>query len=235
MGTRDRPADRGRRRGVHLVRHLGREIREARTDRSLSLEDTGIAVGLSAAAISRVERGLTPGVPLIRLASLCEVVGLALSARTFPGRQPLRDAAHVELLNQFRLLLHPRLRWATEVPLPGIRDQRSWDALVAGPGWRYGVEAETAPHDSQALARRLELKRRDGEVDGVILLVRSTRRTKAFLAEASPLLRPNFPVEGSRGLGLLAAGADPGGSAIIVLLTSNGSAPATRRFASGGR
>ena len=46
-----------------MVRHLGREIREARTDRSLSLEDTGIAVGLSAAAISRIERGLTPGYP----------------------------------------------------------------------------------------------------------------------------------------------------------------------------
>jgi hypothetical protein len=102
--------------------------------------------------------------------------------------------------------------------------------MIAGRDWRYGVEAETAPRDLQALARRIELKRRDGEVDGVILLLRSSRRTAAFLAGAGDLLSLNFPIGARQAVSRLAAGEDPGGSAIIVL-------PAVRAigFASAGR
>jgi hypothetical protein len=89
--------------------------------------------------------------------------------------------------------------------------------MIFGRGWRYGVEAETAPRDLQALTRRLELKRRDGNVDGVVLLVRSTRRTRGFLAEAGALLGTNFPIDGSAALALLTTGNDPGGNTIIQL------------------
>ena len=88
---------------------------------------------------------------------------------------------------------------------------------MAGRDWSYGTEAETAPRDSQGLNRRLSLKRRDGRVDGVLLVLRETRRTRLFLREAADELGPSFPIPGSRALELLRAGADPGGSAIILV------------------
>jgi len=121
------------------------------------------------------------------------------------------------LLARFRSRLHRTLGWGLEVPLPRPGDQRAWDALVTGPGWRLGVEAETAPRDGQALARRLELKRRDGDVQGVILAVPNTRRTRIFLRETGTLIADNFPVTGERALELLGAGVSPGGSAIVVV------------------
>jgi hypothetical protein len=89
--------------------------------------------------------------------------------------------------------------------------------MIRGADWRYGVEAETAPRDAQALARRLELKKRDGAVDGMILLLRSGQRTRIFLREAGDLLRANLDASPERTLELLRAGVRPTGSAIVVL------------------
>lgn len=118
----------------------------------------------------------------------------------YPGGSPVRDEGHLRLLADFRLLLPRSVRWATEVPLPLIRDQRAWDALITGSAFRYGVEAETAPHDAQALIRRLALKQRDGAVDGVLLIVRDTRTVTSFLREAAVELAGAFPVDGRRAL-----------------------------------
>ena len=101
--------------------------------------------------------------------------------------------------------------------MPRTGDLRAWDAVVGGTGWRYGVEAETHPTDAQGLARRLALKLRDAEMDGVLLVRRRTRHTTAFLSAAGDILAPAFPVPGRRALQLLGAGIDPGGSSIILL------------------
>lgn len=217
VSTRERPIDRGTARGRRSDIDIGREARSARLDRGLTLEEVGRATTLSASAVSRVERGLAPAVSLLQLSRLCAVVGLDLSVRAYPGGQPIRDAAQLALLTRFRARLHSSIRWGTEVPLPRPGDQRAWDGLASGPGWRFGIEAESAPRDVQALARRLELKRRDGEVDGVILVLPNTRRTRIFLQEAGVLLAGSHPVDGARALELLGAGVSPGGSAIVVI------------------
>lgn len=186
-------------------------------DRGLSLKVVGRAVGLSESQVSRIERGLVPKVSVSDLARLHAVVGLDLSLKSYPAGQPVRDVAHVELLDDFRRQLHKTVRWAVEVPLPIPGDRRSWDALVTGPSWRYGVEAETAPRDAQSLARRLQLKKRDGEVDGVLLVLRRTEQTRRFLDAVGGLLDERFPIDGVRALELLRAGVDPGGSAVVVL------------------
>ncbi|MGZ8437277.1 MAG: helix-turn-helix domain-containing protein [Candidatus Limnocylindrales bacterium] len=195
----------------------GREIRSARTDRGLSLDDAGRATNLSASTVSRIERGLIRHVSVVDLARLHAVVGLELSVKSYPGGQPIRDAAHVSLLQDFRAGLHGSLAWSVEVPLPIPGDRRAWDGVVQGPGWRYGVEAETAPRDSQSLARRLSLKQRDGDVTGVLLVLRPTAQTRRFLAEVDEALRVAFPANGRRAAELLAAGVDPGGNAIILV------------------
>jgi transcriptional regulator with XRE-family HTH domain len=191
-------------------------------DRALSLAAVARAVGLSTSQVSRIERGLVERVSVHDLARLHAAVGLELSVRSFPGGQPIRDGAQVGLLGAFREHLHRSLGWSVEVPLPLPGDRRSWDGVVRGRDWRYGVEAETAPRDSQAVARRLQLKIRDGDVDGCLLVVRPTVQTRRFLATAGDLLRAAFPVDGAGALELLRAGVDPGGSAIVVL-------PAARR------
>jgi transcriptional regulator with XRE-family HTH domain len=217
VATRRRPADIGAERGRTLLAQLLREETAARRDRGLALADVAGAIGVSGSTASRIEAGRSADLGLIRLSSMLAVVGLDLSARAYPGGSPLRDAGHVALLARFRSCLHRSLVWSTETPFPHPGDLRAWDGLVRGPGWRYGAEAETHPTDGQGLARRLQLKARDGDVDGVILVLPSTRHTRSFLAAAGDLLAPAFPVPGPRALELLRAGVDPGGSAIVVL------------------
>ena len=219
MATKTRHVDAGTIRGLEAIAKAGREIRLARTDRGLSLDVVGRATNLSASTISRIERGLIRHVPVLDLARLHAVVGLELSVRSFPGGQPIRDAAQMSLLEDFRAGLHRSLTWSVEVPLPVPGDRRAWDGVVLGPGWRYGVEAETAPRDSQSLARRLSLKQRDDQVSGVLLVLRPTAQTRRFLATAHDALRTVFVADGRRAAELLAAGADPGGSAIILMPT----------------
>jgi transcriptional regulator with XRE-family HTH domain len=194
---------------------LARELHAARMDRGLSLRDLGAVCGLSASEVSRIERALIPA-SVVRLAQLAAVVGLDLSIRAFPGGSPMRDAAQLALLAQFKAQLHRTWKIATEVPLPLPRDQRAWDALVWLPTCRYGVEVESGPRDAQALLRRLQLKRRDGGVDGVLLILPRTDRVRELIRSGA-LLDALFPVPGGRALELIAAGVDPGGGSVIVL------------------
>jgi transcriptional regulator with XRE-family HTH domain len=218
MATRQRPVDLGTERARGIRAQLGIEVRAARVDRGLTLATVGRAVGLSASEVSRIERGILESASIVQLARLLAVVGLELAARAYPGPQPIRDAAHVNLLGRFHGRLHPGLRWGTEVPLPRAGDPRAWDALVScGSDWRYGVEAETSPRDSQALVRRLNAKARDGAVDGVILVLPRTRQSREFLQAAGETLRPSFPIDGRRALELLSARVDPGGNAIVLV------------------
>lgn len=217
MATKHRPAALGAARGRSILADLVSEARTARLDRGLSLADVGRAVGLSQPAMTRLEHGLLEDVGIIRMAQVLAVLGLELSARAYPGGQPLRDAGHARLLARFRALIHPSLGWATEVPLPIAGDRRAWDGMVRGPGWRYGTEAETHPTDAQALGRRTELKLRDGHVDGVLLVLPDTRHVRLFLTAAMDVLMPSFPVPGRRAIELLRAGIDPGGNSVIVL------------------
>jgi transcriptional regulator with XRE-family HTH domain len=217
MTTRCRPVDRGTERGRRLRATIGDEIRNARVNRDLTLGAVCDAVGVSASTGSRLERGLLEHVDVMLLARMCSVVGLDLSIKTYPGGQPIRDAAQMALLRRFAAAIHPSLAWMTEVPLPGVGDQRAWDGLVRGSGWSYGVEIETAPRDGQATLRRLALKARDGQVDGVLLVLGDTRQARAFMREIDDAARSTFAVPGVRALEFLRVGANPGGSAIVIL------------------
>lgn len=225
MSSKARQLDVGTARAAELVRRCGSEIRHARMDRGLSAAAVARAARLSTASVSRIERGLVPRVSVYDLARLHAVVGLELSVRSYPAGQPIRDFAHGSLLADFHRRLHRSIRWSIEVPLPITGDPRAWDAVVRADDWVYGVEAETAPRDAQALVRRLQLKARDGRVDGVLLILRRTVQTGRFLHEAGHLVRAAFPADGARALELLRAGVDPGGSAVIVVPAHRNPAP----------
>jgi transcriptional regulator with XRE-family HTH domain len=194
-----------------------RELRDGRHDRGLGGSDIAREVGISPAQYSRIERDLTDSLSIERASILLAAVGLELSVRVYPAGEPLRDAAHVALLDRFRAGLHPSLRFRTEVPFPGPGDRRAWDGLILGPDWRHGVEAETRPRDRQALERRLALKLRDGDVSSMSLLLLDSRYNRDFLRANRDVLVERFPIPGRRVLELLHAGIDPGGSSIILL------------------
>jgi transcriptional regulator with XRE-family HTH domain len=215
--TKQRPVDRGVARGRDLIATLGRDLRLARRGHGLSLESVAVACGLSTATVSRIERGLVTNVSILDLSRLLAVSGLELSARAYPNGEPIRDRAQLELLARFRAQLHPAIRFATEVPLPIHGDLRTWDALIAGADWRFGVEVESGPDDAQALARRMRLKERDGDVDGVVLVVPATRRARQFLRLGRATLEPIFPASGAATLELLRAGRRPTANSIVVV------------------
>ena len=104
----------------------------------------------------------------------------------------------------------PRFRFRSLATFgPGTRWQ-------AAPNWRIGIEAETVIGDTQALERRLMLKRRDGGIDNVILLVADTPRNRAALASA-PAAFSDLPMRTRTILAALRAGVDPAGSGIVII------------------
>ena len=151
------------------------------------------------------------------LSKICSIVGLDLSVRAYAGGRPLRDTRHARVLEKLHAQLGTALKWSLEVPFPNPGDQRAWDAMIRGNGWRFGVECELNPMDGQALLRRLHLKQRDGLVDGVILLMPDTRQTRLFRREFTDQLAAEFPARATAVLAALAAGAKPDGSCVIVL------------------
>lgn len=196
---------------------LGRELGNGIRDLGLSYAAVGRDVGLSGVQVSRVARGLAPDLTIVQASQLLASVGLELSIRAYPTGRPVRDAAHLALLQRLRVRLHRSLHWQIEVPVAAGPDLRAWDAVISGPGWRLPVEAETRLGDVQALTRRIGLKQRDGQMQHAIVLVADTRHNHIALRAIGSALDGSFAVPGRRAIEFLAAGVDPGGSSIVIL------------------
>lgn len=216
MATRERPTDRATRAGTEQLATIARELRLARTAAGLSQREVAAAARVSHPTVSRVERASNVTVSILVLGRIAAAVGLELSVRLYAGGDPVRDAGHARLLAAFRERLHPLLGWRTEVPLPLPGDRRAWDAVIRGPGWTVGVEAETRLRDLQAVVRKIALKSRDGEVDHVALVVAGTRGNRAAI-RAGMIELAAFDRPQRDALRDLRVGRDPGGSALIIL------------------
>ena len=220
MGTRERPADRGRRRSRDALQRLGREYREARIAAGLSLRACAAASGTSHPQLWRFERGELERLAVPELGAWCAVVGLDLAIRAYPAGDPIRDRVQLALLERLRARLHPSLRWRTEVPLPIEGDFRAWDAEIRGREpreWRVRVEGETRVVDGQALERKLALKLRDDPNGHLILVVADTRANRRALAALGAGLRAIATIGAREMLAALAAGREPAGNAILVM------------------
>lgn len=186
-------------------------------DHGLSQTAVATATGISRSQVSRIERAGVPRLSLLLAARLLAVVGLELSVRAYPAGQPIRDKAQLALLGRFRASLPPSIAQRFEVPLPKAGDLRAWDLVLLIGSSQFAVEAETRPHDVQALQRRVALKRRDDPgVAGVVLLLADTRHNRALVRECGPALRVDFPLPGPEMMRALAEGRSPGGSGIVL-------------------
>jgi transcriptional regulator with XRE-family HTH domain len=202
-------------RAQRVLFELGRELHVARVNRGLSQRVVADAAALTQAQVSRIERGLHPSVPLARLARLATAVGLDLSLKLYPAGQPIRDRAHIALFERLRRAAGTRWTWRSEVPPPIPGDKRAWDRLIVSGGVTIGIEGEMHPIDLQELGRRLALKKRDGGVDRLILVLADTAWCRRIVRLNE--LAGAFPISGAVALRALAAGRDPEGDAIILI------------------
>lgn len=175
----------------------------------------GAAAALTQSQVSEIERGRYPGVSIDALSRHAVAVGLDLSVRLFPGGEPIRDRAHAALLERFRKAVGEGWDWAAEVPLPIRGDKRAWDRRLQGAGVAIGIEAETRPTDMQEVQRRLGRKKRDGDIDRLILVLPNSEWCRRLLRLND--LETTFPVPGRIALRALQEGRDPGGDALILI------------------
>ena len=134
--------------------------------------------------MSRIESGTLEGLTLVDAVVLADAVGLDVSIKAYPGRQPTRDAGHARKLTEFLAHVGAPLRYGLEVGLPpreGVPEQRAWDAMIFGPDGETGVELEMRLYDLQAQTRRILLKWRDSGAERLLLLVNDTDANRRVL------------------------------------------------------
>lgn len=165
----------------------------------------------------RIERSRIARVTVAQLAIASAAVGLRFNGRVYPDGDPVRDEAHTRLLQRFRNELPGRTPWRHEVPIPIAGDRRAWDAQCVLAGLTVGIEAEMRLADLQALDRRIALKRRDGGIATVVLLVADTHGNRRHLAEYRESLRPSFPLDTRAVLAAVRVGQPPSASGVVVL------------------
>jgi len=216
MATRETARGRGDRRATFLVRRVGEEFRRARVGAGLAARTVAAAAGISHTYLLAIERGRAPHVSIDVLARVASVLGLDLHVGVYLVASPLRDRAHLALLERLRVRLARIWQWRTEVAMPLEGDRRSADATIVGVGHRIMVEAETHIDDLQALERDIAAKARDLRCDRVVLLVMDTRHNRSVIA-AAPELAARFPISTRAALMALRDGRDPGGDCLIVL------------------
>lgn len=217
MTSRERPRDRALQLSHRLTGLLGTDIRGARRGGGLSLRAAATSVGIDHATFARIERNEIENVSVRNLALAGAAVGLVLSARAYPAADAVRDAPQLRLLARFQARLPGSVPWQTEVPLPIPGDLRALDGFTRLQGRSIGVEAETRITDVQAVGRKVQLKKRDGRLDVIILLVSDTQANRAVLALHREALRAAFPLDTRAVMAALAAGKCPASDGIVVL------------------
>ncbi len=217
MTSRERPRDRALQLSDRLTGLVGADIRGARRGAGLSLRAAAEAVGLDHATYARIERNQLENVSVRNLALACAAVGLVLSARAYPAADPVRDAPQLRLLARFHARLPDSAPWQIEVPLPIPGDLRALDGFTRLQGRSIGVEAETRVTDVQAVARKVQLKKRDARLDVMLLLISDTQANRAVLALHREALRAAFPLDTRAVMAALVAGDAPPADGIVVL------------------
>lgn len=192
----------------------------------LSTRQLAGTVGISHTQIRRIEAGVAPHIDVDLLSRIASALGGELSIGVHPIGPPVRDKAHVALLERFAARLGPNVTWRTEVPIPLPGDLRSADGVATVPPSSPPtadlkpidavVEAETRLHDVQATERRLRAKQRDLGTGRAILLIADTRHNRRVISGV-PELGRQFPVGTRSCLAALKAGRDPGADCLVIL------------------
>ncbi|HET6745179.1 MAG TPA: helix-turn-helix transcriptional regulator [Candidatus Limnocylindria bacterium] len=201
---------------MSLVRRFAIEVRAARLAAGVSQATVARSIGVAKSTVSRLEAGRPPLPNFVTAARMARVVGLDLSIRCFPAAGQLRDSAHVALMSRLVQRTSPAIDCAFETPVrPG--DPRAWDIHLRSGSRTAGVAAETRIRDLQALLRREHLKRAEGRVDHLLLLVANTKHNRQVVREAGPILAKAMPLRTRAVLAALKRGELPPADGLVLL------------------
>ena len=227
------------RNAARLIQSVGAQLRTAREDAGLSLSAVATAAGLSKSSLHDIEAGRCQP----RWATMWRVgavLGLRLSVGLLPGTGPaIRDHIQSPMIGELIALAHMRWRRTPEVavyrPVRGVIDL----ALVA-------TEEPTVACEAQSQLRRIEQQIRwskakaealamargaEGEDGGQaarpvsrLLLLRSTVRTRAVVAEYAELIAAAYPARAVDAYAALTGEARWPGDALLWCRVENGQA-----------
>jgi transcriptional regulator with XRE-family HTH domain len=212
MGAAIRTLERANRQGAWFLRMLGSEFREARIGLGLSQAVVAAGCRMPRVRYCQIEAATIQSLSIIELARIAAVLGLDPSIRLYPGGAPLRDGAHAERLRRLLRIVRPPLSAGTEIALPSSperRELRAWDAILFGSGERTGIELEMRLRDSQAVERRIALKRRDDPTEHFLLAIADTRTNRHVLASLDNKFAGLGRVQTSRVFAALERGMHP--------------------------
>ena len=105
MAGHEKRDERAQQRMAEVLATMGRELRTARLGIDLSQASADRAIVRTRSTWSRMERGEVRQLSLVELGRALAVVGMDLHIRAYPGGQPLRDTAHLCLLERLRVRL----------------------------------------------------------------------------------------------------------------------------------
>ena len=215
MPGRERRLERSGRLIKRDLEEAAAELRQARLRAGLTLEAVAAALGVSPSTILRNELGRTPRLPPMMLANHAAAVGLRARIKLYPEGEAVRDAGQVALIRRFREQVGEPGSWGFEVPILRAGDQRALDAVLTLPAGRIGLEFYTRLADVQAQLRAANLKKRDAELERMVVVVKATHANRRALREAGTVL-VDFPGSGRRLLTALAAGEVPATDGVIL-------------------
>jgi transcriptional regulator with XRE-family HTH domain len=237
MTTRPRPTPRSTiernaaRQARVLAARVAEELRTAREDAGISLTRLAAACGMSKGQLWRIEAGRSqPGWEV--LARLCTALGRRPSLTLYPDSDPLiRDHLSAVMIAALLDIRHDRWRPRSEVPV---------HQPVRG-GIDVALDAAAEPLvacEAQSDLRRIEqqvrwfrakadaLRDSEGSARSVnrLLLLRSTRRTRAIAAQHGELLRVAYPARAAEAYAALIGESSWPGDAILWCEVADGQA-----------
>jgi transcriptional regulator with XRE-family HTH domain len=210
-------------------RSIAADIQSARDDAGLSLRQLAVAAGISHATLLSVEGGSHDPTTEV-LARLAAALGMSLSVRLYPGTGPLiRDHLQASMLEALLAIAHPRWRRQPEVavyrPVRGVidlvldalgeprvateaqSDLRRIEQQVRWSGAKADALRESAADDQDAGEAHARPVSR-------LLLLRSTTRMRAVVAQHAELLRAAYPARADDAYAALTGEASWPGDAI---------------------
>lgn len=230
MATRVRRTDdavAGQVEATRLVATLGQQVRSARRSARVTLLALAKRVGISAARLSEIERGLGGGAPIATWVSIGIALERPLSiALTRPLREPRgpADAGHLEIQEFVLGLAHASGRHGTfELPTRPTDPARSTDVGIRDPRHRVRILAEcwNTFGDLGAAARGTHRKAAEAAATwpddriATVWVVRATAANRRLLARYPHILAASFPGSSRAWVRALASGdrrppAEPG-------------------------
>ncbi|HEV8488480.1 MAG TPA: helix-turn-helix transcriptional regulator [Candidatus Limnocylindrales bacterium] len=212
MGARTKAQLDADRRTVETRRAIGAELRRNREDQGLPQRSVAGGAGIDRGHLSRIEAWKVEA-SLGTLSRVSAALGGELSARFYPGTgSRIRDHIQAAILEALLGELHPRWKRFVEVPVyrpvMGVIDLVLHDPVA---GHVVAVEIQSELRRLEQIVRWSHQKRdalpsaavwrfaaSEAEpADSSLLVVRSTRATRAVTGDHNELIRSLFPARAS--------------------------------------